>query len=370
MDKSGAIREIRSIEDIQQLAIAGLRDWKFYGDVVVRSEGDLLIFNYTELAQYKAEWNFFERVSRGLIINARTGEIVARPFDKFYNWLEGGRRASGHIVTVTEKLDGSLGVLFRTPNGYRITTRGSFSSKQAEWATRFLNAHFDLSDLPEELTLLFEIIYPDNRVIVNYQAREDLVLLAARNRFTGDYLPFFPDIYDMAQRYGFTLPQVYQFNNLTQIIEKTGTLDASEEGYVVEFSDGTRFKFKGDRYLELQRLVTGLTYKNVLRAMSAHSLDEILKLIPDEFLIQTKAWIQEIQIAVATTKAAITAAMAEAPNGSRKDFAQWVQADHKDLAPYLFAALDNFDIEALIYKNLLAHASERVEPSRDNADVG
>lgn len=80
-DNLGAIREIRSIEDIQQLAMAGLRDWKFYGDVVVRAEGDLLIFNYTELAQYKAEWNFFERVSRGLIINARTGEVVARPFD-------------------------------------------------------------------------------------------------------------------------------------------------------------------------------------------------------------------------------------------------------------------------------------------------
>src|SRR5579859_6447299 len=239
MDKSGAIREIRSIEDIQQLAIAGLRDWKFYGDVVVRSEGDLLIFNYTEQAQYKAEWNFFERVSRGLIINARTGEVVARPFDKFYNWLEGGRRSSGHIVTVTEKLDGSLGTFFRTPHGHRIATRGSFTSTQAGWATRFLNANFDLSDLPPELTLLFEIIYPDNRIIVNYEERQDLVLLAARNRFTGDYLPFFPEVYNLAEHYGFSLPRLYQFNNLTQILEKTGSLDASEEGYVVEFSDGS-----------------------------------------------------------------------------------------------------------------------------------
>ena len=222
--------EIASIEDIQNLAVQGFKNWKQYGEVNVQAQNELLIFNYSTTAQYAGRWNFFERVSRGLIINFKTGEIAARPFDKFFNWLEGGRRSSAHIVTVTEKIDGSLGVLYRTPAGYKISTRGSFTGMQSEWATIFLNEHHDLTDLPDELTLIFEIVYPDNRVIVNYGEREELVLLTVRNRHTGDYLPFFPDVYTLGQQFGFSVPKVYDFNNLTQIIAQTGQIPADEEG--------------------------------------------------------------------------------------------------------------------------------------------
>jgi RNA ligase len=233
--------EIATLADIQTLASSGFEDWKQYGEVSVDSDGDLLIFNYTPKAQYEARWNFFERVSRGLIVNRATGEIVARPFDKFFNWSEDGRYAAGHIVTATEKMDGSLGILYRLNDGYRIATRGAFHSEQAEWATKFLNANVDLNDLPNDLTLLFEIIYPENRVVVDYHGEEKLVLLAARNRVTGDYLPFFPGVYELGQKYGFPLPKVFAFNNVSDIIRVTGSLSVDEEGYVIEFSDGQRF---------------------------------------------------------------------------------------------------------------------------------
>lgn len=345
------VDEITSIADIQNLVVSGFNDWSRFGHVTVRKNGDLLIFNYNTMAQYEARWNFFERVSRGLIINGQTGEIVARSFDKFYNWFEGGRRASGHIVSVTEKVDGSIGIVYRTPEGYRVATRGHFSSLQAQWATEYLNANFDLDGLANELTLLVEIIYPDNRIIVDYSGRQDLVLLAARNRFTGDYLPFFPDVYELAQRYKFSLPRVYTFNDVGEILAKTGMLAADEEGYVVEFSDGSRFKFKGDRYLELQRLVMSLTFKNVLKAMAAGSIAQMLELVPDEFLGETRLWIEEIQATLASVKANLGTVFEAAPKESRKDFAVWVQAHHKSIASYLFAMFDGRDIEPLIYQN-------------------
>jgi RNA ligase len=356
--------EIRTIEDIQTLTRAGFEDWTRYGEVTVRPGGmqrDLLIFNYTERAQYKGDWNFFERVSRGLILNRYSGEIVARAFDKFYNWLEGGRRSHGHIVTVTEKIDGSLGILYRDHGQYAISTRGSLISEQGVWATGFLNEHYALSDLPDELTLIFEIVYPENRIIIDYHGRRDLVLLTARNRFTGEYVPFFPVVYEMALRYGFSMPKVYQFNNLVQIIELTGTLDAHEEGFVVEFSDAQRFKFKGDRYLELNRLVTGLTYKNVLRAMLNNGLDEMLRVIPDEFLEETKGWIHDIEMARDTLHNEIGTAFNAIPTEarqSRKDFAIWVNHHHKALAPYLFGMLDGDDLMPMIYRALLAQKTD------------
>lgn len=345
-----ALNSIESIADIQKLVVAGFTDWKSYGHVSVLAKDDLLLFNYTAKAQYEGRWNFFELVSRGLIIS-KSGEVVARSFDKFFNWGEPRRRAAGHIVTVTEKMDGSLGILYRTSDGYKITTRGNFDSEQALWATEFLHkAGYDLSSLPNELTLLFEIIYPGNRIVVDYAGREDLVLLTARNRFTGDYLPFYPDLYQLAQETGFTLPKVHQFNRIEDILAETGVIDVSQEGWVVEFSDGQRFKFKGDAYQELHRLLSGLSFKWVLAATASSTLQFGLSAIPDEFLGQVKEWIEEIKTTVSQTKAQIEAAFDQAPRATRKDFAMWVQQHYPELASYLFARLDGKEIEPLIYK--------------------
>ena len=209
-------QEITSIADIQNRVRDKYTDWSNHGYVTVNEHDGLLIFNYNAMAQYEGAWNFFELVSRGLVIDAKTGEIIARGFDKFFNWFEGGRVATGNIVSITEKVDGSLGILYRHHSQYRITTRGSLTSSQGIWATQFLNANYDLSGLDEQYTLLFEIIYPDNRIVVDYGDREDLVLLAVRNRHTGDYLPFFPNVYELGNHYGFSLPNVYTFNDVTR----------------------------------------------------------------------------------------------------------------------------------------------------------
>jgi RNA ligase len=279
-----------------------------------------------------------------------TGEIAARAFDKFYNWMQDGKTSHGQIVAVTEKMDGSLGILYRVDGEYRIATRGNFHSDQAEWATKFLHEHYRLDDLPNELTLLFEIIYPENRVIVDYKGREDLVLLAARNRFTGEYLPFSPDLKRLAEKYGFPLPKTYAFEDIETIAARAKQLDQDEEGFVVEFSDGQRFKFKGDRYLELHRLVFGLSFKNTLQTVAAGRVEEVRSQIPDEFLGQFNAWVKEIEETRERLKREVTETFAQAPKESRKEFALWTMANHKEISPYLFAMLDGEDITPLIYK--------------------
>ncbi len=339
--------DITSLSDIQQLAVAGFTDWKRYGEVSVAEDGDLLIFNYTHKAQFEARWNFFERISRGLIINRKTDEIVARAFDKFFNWGEGGQ-TSAPIVSVTEKIDGSLGILFRD-NGYRIATRGSFASDQAIWATRFLDAHYRLDELPDEWTLLFEIVYPENRIVVDYGGEQALVLLAIRNRRTGDYLPF-QRVQQVAARYGFKTPRVYDFHDVADILALRAAIDASQEGWVVEFADGQRFKFKGDRYMELHRLISGLSFKHTLEAVANGAVEYIRGQIPDEFLGDFNRWLATIRAVVAETKARVQTAFDTAPKTTRKEFALWVMAHHKALAPYLFALLDGKALEPMIYK--------------------
>lgn len=238
---------------------------------------------------------------------------------------------------------------YRHRGQYRIATRGSFVSGQAQWATQFLNANYDLTGLSDDLTLLFEIVYPANRVVVDYGDREARVLLAARHRETGTYLPFFPYVHNLGQHYGFPVPHTYSFNDVADIMAHTRMLDAAHEGFVVEFSDGSRFKFKGDRYIELQRLLISLSFKNTLKAMASGSLGEIFHPVPDEFLVEVRLWVAEIETRVQVVKSMVEALYEQSPHASRKEFVTWVAQTQPHLSRYLFARLDQKPLEPLIY---------------------
>ena len=346
--------EITSIAEIQQLVIDNAAnwqayDWKQHGDVYLDVSGDLLLFNYTQAAQYEARWNFFERVSRGLIIHRSTGEVVARAFDKFFNWGERGLTSNAPIRTITEKMDGSLGILYRDNDGYKISTRGSFTSDQALWATEFLNRNHPLPNLPTAWTLLFEIVYPENRIVVDYAGRQALILLAIRNRLDGSYLDF-SQVETVATQYGFATPRTFRFASLAEIVAAQKELDANHEGWVVEFGDGQRFKFKGERYSELHRLITGLSFKFALELVVSGTTEQARSMLPEEYLPLFDGWVAEINAKTQAIIAQAQAVFAQAPKSSRKEFALWVQANHKPLASYLFLLLDGRDILPLVYK--------------------
>jgi len=185
---------------------------------------------------------------------------------------------------------------------------------------------------------------------VDYGGRADLVLIAARDRSTGDYLPFFPDLKLIADQYHFPLPKVFSFASIADVSAQTSKLNADEEGFVVEFSDGQRFKFKGDKYLELHRLVFGLSFRNTLQAVVTNQVENIRSQIPDEFLSQFNAWVKEIEETRARVKREAAEVFAQASKDTRKDFALWVMSNHKELSSYLFAMFDGKDIEPIIYK--------------------
>jgi RNA ligase len=339
------------MKQLDALVVAGNTEFEQFGNVSTRISGDLILFSYTHAAQFEAKWNWFERISRGLIMNRKTGEVVAKPFEKFFNWFERGRKTRAALIETTEKMDGSLGILYRD-NGYKIATRGSFDGEQALWATDYLNRNYDLSNLPEDLTLLFEIIYPENRVVVDYGKREDLVLIGVINRFTNEDWLMFPDMYELANEFGFTLPRFYNFNDVTTIMEEAEKIDYNEEGWVLRFADGQRFKIKGDRYTEIHKLISTLSFKNLVKAMQNNELDEYLKLIPDEFLDEVKEWKQEIENERDRIAIEINLAFINLPKTNRKEFAIAVQKKHGRLASYLFRKYDNRDYLELIYKEI------------------
>ncbi len=334
-----------TIKIIQNLAIHN----KLFPDTVyVKEHGDLILLNYRQEVQFENSWTDFELACRGLIINRITGEVVARPFDKFFNWGENNRTTNADIKSITEKLDGSLGILYRN-NGYKIATRGSFESDQAIWATEFLNSNYDLKNIHDSWTLLFEIIYPDNRIVIDYGNKTELVLLAIRNRFTGEHLSN-SVVWTVAKQCGFKTPKVYSFKSIQQILDARLNLPSNNEGWVVEFTDGQRFKFKGAEYCKIHKLISGLSFKFVLENHQAGTLNQALELIPDEFKDQVNGWIDEIETTIEYYQRTVEDAFSNAPREIRKEYALWVQEHATNLVPLMFAKLDGKDILPIIYK--------------------
>ena len=116
-------------------------------------------------------------LARGLVLRRdATGatEVVAMPWPKFFNLGEDGltlkelaaRTEGGGHVEVTSKMDGSLGLVFHVEGGWRVCTKGSFTSEQGRWATSWLSEHVDVSALAVGTTYLVEIIYSDNRIVI------------------------------------------------------------------------------------------------------------------------------------------------------------------------------------------------------------
>jgi len=210
--------------------------------------------------------------------------------------------------------------------------------------------------------LLFEIIYPGNRVVVNYGDYQDLVLLAMRNRFTGEYAPF-EQVVEFADSFAFPYPKQFNFADMGAIIATTPTLSGNEEGYVITLADGSRWKIKGDRYRELHKTISGLSFRNTVRAFQNNTLDELVGLIPDEFMGDLKRWIARIETYTADILAQVDTAYNAAPKEIRKDYALYIQKEHKPLMPYMFKRLDGQPIEPLIYKVLLDMPEEQIRLS-------
>ena len=228
---------------------------------------DLWILNYTQAAQWERHWTPLTLACRGLIVDS-AGKIQARPFPKFFNWGEPGAPEAAEYLGMQfqawEKMDGSLGILYWTGDTRAaIATRGSFHSDQAEHATALLNVRYapELRRMDRDLTYLFEIVYPENRIVVNYDDRDELVLLAVIETATGRDIPL-----DRFSHLAFRQPELLRFDRPEAALE----LDRENfEGVVIRYEDGTRVKVKLEAYKRLHAVVTNLSDKQVWATLSA-----------------------------------------------------------------------------------------------------
>ncbi|QHT65431.1 2'-5' RNA ligase [Rhodocytophaga rosea] len=310
-----------------------------YISVQKHPQAELYIYNYAPKTQYERLWTELTLLCRGLILDA-TSKIIARPFPKFFNLEEHQpEEIPNESFEVYEKLDGSLGILYWHNDEPFIATRGSFDSDQARKATQFLYSTYahSIPFLQKDQTYLFEIIYPENRIVVDYGQKNELILLAILDNKTGQDLPL-EDI-------GF--PLVKKYDGLHDIRQLRKLAADNREGFVVRFKNGFRVKVKFEEYVRLHRILTGVSNQMIWEMLREDKpLDEMLDHVPDEFY----QWVKH-------TREKLLAEFANIETQCKQDFR--MLEDRKTTALYfltcrypgiLFAMLDNRDYKPAIWK--------------------
>ena len=249
------------------------------GLLVERTHPDysyLKIYNYSNRCQSKRAWDDITLSCRGLIVDTRTNKILARTFDKFFNYEEKDHIIPDEKPVINEKYDGSLGILYWLDDKPYIATRGSFDSEQANWANEWFKENVkDYSVFNKNVTYLFEIIYPQNKIVVNYDF-SGLVFLGMRNIKTGkESVTKLPEPFVSAKEYD------HEDIKTLQTLERNNA-----EGFVVFYpSAGLRIKFKFKEYVRLHRIITGITPKRVWECLKGgDGLVELMERMPEEFL--------------------------------------------------------------------------------------
>ena len=304
---------------------------------------DLTIYNYSQKTQYESHWTPETLACRGLVVNS-LGEIVARPFGKFFNASE---HREGEIPNlpfeVYEKMDGSLGIFFwYAYDGHLhpvFASRGSFTSEQAVKGWEMLQ-RYPYHKLPHFHTHMFEIIYPENRIVVDYGSEEKLVLLSVIHTADGREV-LRGNIEDILGNY-FDLVKVY---NITESWEHLRSQnEPNREGYVIRFSNGFRVKVKFEEYVRLHRIITNVSNLDIWEKLRAgEPLDEVLEKVPDEFFDWVKETERSLRVAHEDLLWKIheeyTSTLRAVPAGaSRKDYATAFLKSKN--APYFFSWLD------------------------------
>lgn len=315
---------------------------------------DLLIWNYTHKCQYDKAWTEETMMARGLITDLG-GNIVARPFKKFFNWEEKPESIPAGKPIIYEKMDGSLGVQYYDGDKVCIATRGSFNSDQAKWATKWIqNTGLTKKDFPPGYTFLYEIIYPENRIVVDYKGRSGLVMLAMID--TESSIEAFVACEQVAQNLRMSTPRLITYHDVQEVIKQAKALDGNQEGYVFYWPESNNFrvKMKGTEYVRLHRLITGFSTKSIWEClMNNQNLDDILKDIPDEFYDWVKAKEREMrdQFYMINQRAMkVHSWVFRMP--TRKEQAEYMKEKAQDVMAEVFRMLDGKNWDSLIWKKL------------------
>jgi RNA ligase len=229
---------------------------------------------------------------RGLIFDTETGNIISRPYHKFFNVGEKEETQLNKINlyephVVLEKLDGSMIRPIPTPEGFRLATKAGVTDVA-------MNAEVFIADKPHyatfihkcfqrNITPIFEWCSRKNRIVVDYP-EDQLILTGLRYVFEGSYVT-----YEIMKSYAtaWNIPVVkavdgLSVQNIDLFVKQVREWDDGE-GIVLRFDTGHMCKVKSADYVLRHKSKDSISQeKNVIDCILQDAVDDLVPLLTPE----------------------------------------------------------------------------------------
>ena len=323
------------------------KDWKKLlaktpYNLKIRENDGLVLFKYN---QYESDFtNPIVKEARGLVLDARTYEVVAYAFDKFFNY---GEHAAADVdwntAVVQEKLDGNLIKVFYWDKQWRVGTNGVIFAKDAPlhvngfntfhevFLLAALNSNLDYNRLDKNYTYMFELCSPHTQVVVKHKDTK-LYHIGTRNNLT---------LKEVEVNIGVEKPKVFAVHSIEEAVVKVNDFGDQFEGFVVVDKNYNRIKIKSDNYLRLHYLSNNntLSAKRALKIVRSGEEDEVIAYFPHfkDYLFEVKekweSYVNELTLSAEAAKA-LLAKVEEC--GLLFDKNKFAEIAKKDADPYVW----------------------------------
>ena len=341
-------------------------------DFVVAVKDDYIVVDY-RFADKDTFDDPIRRELRGIKFKSN-GDILARPFHKFFNV---GEREETRLETIDwskphtiiEKMDGSM-IHPAMINGQVVFMTRMGITDVAEQASKLLSAKYRIFCsmlLNRGWTPIFEFTAPDNRIVIRYDEPR-LTLLAIRNTQSGRYLPR-KQVGVWARNH--SIPLVYEVGYSVENPKtwlKAVRAIKEMEGFVVHFEDGLTVKAKGDDYVLKHKTKDQINQeKNVLALILNGEADDLKSLLDPGDADALVMFEEAVWTSIMDNAKLVSDFLIHTGDVDRKTFA----TDHvtklpMSLRPVAFKALDGQDPMPVIMKILTKATTSgtKVEESR------
>jgi len=253
-------------------------------------EADLYIYGYvSDKSNTPFIWDEINTHLRGLILD-QNGNVIQRSFPKFYSFKSYITKSKICLTDrqvmkvpdckfkIYEKIDGSMAILYWVNDKPFLASQRSFKSPNALRATEILYKKYShlFSKLNKKYSYIFEVIYPETQVIINYNNTEDIILLGIIDNKTGAEIPLkyfgFPIAKDYTKTYGH-IKDLEELSNLNL---------PNLEGFVLHYENGAKIKIKFKWFSEAKNAQVNIIKYNRLAYENKRRLSDLLELTSRE----------------------------------------------------------------------------------------
>lgn len=361
--------KIRSLDDLRKDPF----------NLHINAKDNLVIFKYN---QFNSDFsNKIVKESRGIILEKGTWNIVAHPFDKFFNY---GEIYAYNLILddsyVVEKVDGSIIKVYFYDGEWRVATNGTIDADDASNmdGISFSKIFFDVvskedfekltAEFSPNLTYMFELVHPSNQIVVDYEGVKELVFIGLKENDgeLRDFNIFHKSIkkkYEkMFKGYSIRFPRLFDLKDvkdvseLSEIADKENEKGNGFEGFiVVQFKDDLvvgRVKVKSPKYVHLHHVATGEGVTNNLVGVLLDNeeeefevyLDKLPDSVKEEYKLLKKRYFELIEYLSKEGEYY----RKRAPEMSRKELALEIQDKIKrDRVGFIFTMVDKPELKAI-----------------------